>query len=116
MLCFSRIALVDRVKSVAKPKETRSVSEGFFDFSNTPTTRYSTDLMGQHPTGLNRFRSSPGQRPGITVAWGNAPGKTPPKHLWLKAKINSDFANVFNGEYGLRPIASLPQYHEGPIG
>ena len=26
-----------------KPKETRSVSEGFFDFSNQPSTRYTTN-------------------------------------------------------------------------
>ena len=35
MLRYSRFAPVNHAKSVAKPKETRSVSEGFFAFSNT---------------------------------------------------------------------------------
>ena len=30
-------------KSAEKPEETRSVSEGLFDFSNKPTTRYTTN-------------------------------------------------------------------------
>ena len=34
---------MNQLKSVAKPKETRSVSEGFFDFPNKPTTRYDTN-------------------------------------------------------------------------
>ena len=37
---FPRFAPVDQLKSVAKPKETRSVSEGFFDVPNKPPTRY----------------------------------------------------------------------------
>ena len=40
MLRFSRFAQANQLKSVAKPKETRSVSEGFFDFSKKPSTRY----------------------------------------------------------------------------
>ena len=43
MLRFSRFAPVDQLKSVGKPKETRSVSEGFFDFSNKPPTRHATN-------------------------------------------------------------------------
>ena len=48
MLRFSRYALVDHAKSVAKPKETRSVSEGLFDFSIKPQTRYTTNTFVQH--------------------------------------------------------------------
>ena len=40
MLRFSRFASVDQLKRVGKLKETRSVSEGFFDFSLKPQTRY----------------------------------------------------------------------------
>ena len=40
MLRFSRFAPGDQLKSVGKLKETRSVSEGFFAFSNTPSIRY----------------------------------------------------------------------------
>ena len=50
MLRFSRFALVDKAKSVEKQKETRSVSEGFFDFSNKPTTRYAINIsFWRHP-------------------------------------------------------------------
>ncbi|MCA9106103.1 MAG: hypothetical protein KDA83_11780, partial [Planctomycetales bacterium] len=34
--------------------------EGLFDFSNKPTTRYTTNLLGRQPRSLNRFRSYPG--------------------------------------------------------
>ena len=43
MLRFSRSVLVDHGKIVGKPMETRSVSEGFFEFSNTRSTRYTTN-------------------------------------------------------------------------
>ncbi|MCA9106628.1 MAG: hypothetical protein KDA83_14495 [Planctomycetales bacterium] len=39
MLRFSRFAPVDQLKRVGKQKETRSVSEGLFDFSDQPLTR-----------------------------------------------------------------------------
>ena len=47
---FSRFAPADQVQSVRKPKETRSVSEGFFDFSKKPSTRYATNTSAsRHP-------------------------------------------------------------------
>ena len=39
MLRVSRFAPVDQLKSVGKPKETRSVSEGFFKFSSKLRSR-----------------------------------------------------------------------------
>ena len=43
MLRFSRIAPVGHAKSVENPRETRSVSEGLFAFSNKPPTRRATN-------------------------------------------------------------------------
>ena len=45
---------VDQLKSLENQKETRSVSEGFFDFSNKPTTRYATQTStSRHPRKRN---------------------------------------------------------------
>ena len=50
MLRFSRFAQANQPKNRGKSKETRSVSEGFFAFSNTPSIRYTTNTSVERHT------------------------------------------------------------------
>ena len=47
------------IQSRRKPKETRSVSEGFFDFSNKPTTRYTANVSLQPIPAPRRNQPAP---------------------------------------------------------
>ena len=45
-----RFGLFNKFNRVGNPKETRSVSEGLFDFPNKPSTRYATNTSAsRHP-------------------------------------------------------------------